>query len=310
MSNYAIHPDFKVLNLIPKTKKFMLPFYNFFLRSSFNLCALPEDIEMKQWAIKGYLGESFPVMIFRPKNLKAHAPCLVYYHGGGFFLEAAGLFHRRAVIEYARRAKCVVVFPHYRVSVKNPFPTSLEDSYQALRWTRENARELDIDPDNIAVGGDSAGGCLAACLAQMALDRKLMKLKFQLLIYPVCDHTMKTPSMAEFQDTPIWNTPSSKLMWELYLKGVHGEMTPDYVSPLQRKDLKDSPSTYIETAEFDCLRDEALLYSERLRQNGVNVVLNETKGTVHAYDLIFQSEITKGSFNQRIAYLKKGFGVS
>ncbi len=307
MSKYNIHPDFKMLKWIPRTRKFLIPIFNVLNRATFNAGKVPDTVEITNTTIKGYQGVSIPVMIVRPKNLPENAPCLVYYHGGGFFFEAIGP-HKQGVIDYAVGSGCVIIFPHYRVSINHPFPTSLEDCYETLVWTQENAKDLKINHENIAVGGDSAGGCLAACVAQMAHDRKSVKINFQVLIYPVGDHTMSSQSMKDFYDTPLWNTPSSQLMWEVYLKDVDTKKA-EYISPLQRQNVQGLPPAYIETAEFDCLRDEDLLYAKRLKEAGVPVELNETKGTVHAYELVSNSPITKEGMRRRIEYMKKGFEV-
>jgi acetyl esterase len=97
-------------------------------------------------------------------------------------------------------------------------------------------------------------------------------------------------------------------MWDVYLKGKDRNSLPKYVSPLQRTDLKGLPPTYIETAEFDCLRDEAILYAQKLTDTNIEVELNQTKGTIHAYDIIEKSSITQDSIQRRVTALKKAFG--
>jgi len=307
MAKYNIHKDFAFLRFVPNTKKWMVPAFNALFKYHFNSTKAPQNIEVTSHQIKGFENKDIEVLVFKPKNIQANAPCLVYCHGGGFFIEAAQA-HKKMMFEYAEKANCIVVFPHYRVSLNNPFPTSLEDCYAALKWTNDNVESLGIDKGKIAIGGDSAGGNLAACIAQMALDRQEINLCFQLLVYPVCDHTLSTKSMQEFQDTPLWNAPSSKLMWDVYLKGKGRNNLPKYVSPLQRTDLKGLPPAYIETAEFDCLRDEAILYAQKLSDTNIEVELNQTKGTIHAYDIIEKSSITQDSIQRRVTALKKAFG--
>jgi acetyl esterase/lipase len=113
--------------------------------------------------------------------------------------------------------------------------------------------------------------------------------------------------MQAFQDTPLWNAPSSKLMWNVYLKGKDRMNLPQYTSSLQRTNLNGLPPAYIETAEFDCLRDEALLYSQKLKEAGIEIELNETKGTIHAYDIMRNSEVTETSINRRLNALRQAF---
>ncbi len=307
MAKYNIHKDFAFLRFVPNTKKWMVPAFNALFKWHFKSTKAPQNIVVSSHQIKGFENKDIEVLVFKPRNISSNAPCLVYCHGGGFFIEAAQA-HKKMMFEYAQKANCVIVFPHYRVSYNNPFPTSLEDCYSTLKWTNDNTKLLGIDKDKIAIGGDSAGGNLAACIAQTALDRQEISLCFQLLVYPVCDHTLSSASMKTFQDTPLWNAPSSKLMWDVYLKGKDRNNLPNYVSPLQRTDLNGLPPAYIETAEFDCLRDEALLYSQKLKDTNIKVELNQTKGTIHAYDIIEKSSITQASIQRRVIALQQAFG--
>lgn len=306
MPKYNIHKDFVFLRFVPNTKKWMIPAFNALFKWHFRSTKPPQNIDVQSHQIQGFQNKKIEVLIFKPRNMQLSAPCLIYCHGGGFFIEAAQA-HKKMMFEYAEKANCIIIFPHYRVSLSSPFPTSLEDCYAASKWANDNSAMLGIDKNRLAIGGDSAGGNLAACVAQMALDRKEINLCFQLLIYPVCDHTLSTTSIKEFQDTPLWNAPSSKLMWDVYLKGVRRSNMPKYVSALQRTDLNGLPPAYIETAEFDCLRDEAILYAQKLKKSDVPVELNETKGTIHAYDIIRKSEITEANINRRVNALRLSF---
>ncbi len=306
MPKYNIHKDFALLRFVPSVKKWMISPLNVLNKWQFKATKVPQNIEVTSHQIKGFENKDIEALVFKPRNIQANAPCLVYCHGGGFFFEAVQP-HKKVMFEYAERANCVIVFPHYRVSLNSPFPTSLEDCYAALKWAKDNAALLGIDPNRIAIGGDSAGGNLAACAAQMALDRCEIKVNFQFLVYPVCDHTMSTASMQTFQDTPLWNAPNSKLMWDVYLKGIDRSKMPPYLSTMQRANMAGLPPAYIETAEFDCLRDEAILYAKRLTEAGIEVELNQTKGTIHASDLIWNSDITQNSIERRVAALRKAF---
>jgi acetyl esterase/lipase len=306
MSKYNIHTDFALLRFFPNPKKWMVPVFNALFKWHFKSIKAPKGIELGSHKIKGFDSGEIEILVFKPKNIEANAPCLVYYHGGGFFFEAVAA-HKLAMFEYAGKANCVIVFPHYRVSLNGPFPSSLEDCYASLKWTNDHAALLGIDPNRIAIGGDSAGGNLAACIAQMALDRREVKANFQFLVYPVCDHRMGTASMQTFHDTPLCNTPSTQLMWDVYLSGVDRSKMPPYVSTLQRANLAGLPPAYIETAEFDCLRDEAILYAKRLQEAGIEVELNQTTGTIHAYDIIKSSDITQKNMERRVAALRMTF---
>ena len=177
----------------------------------------------------------------------------------------------------------------------------------ALEWVIQNADALGIDPQKIAVGGDSAGGKLSACVCQMSQDRSTATLCGQLLIYPVTDMDCKTESARNFDDVPIFTSTSNSRMWEAYLANSTAGTRPDYASPIHREDCSNLPAAYVETAEFDPLRDEGVDYAQRLVAAGVEVELNETKGTVHGWDATAKSALFEVVLAQRVAFLKKCF---
>lgn len=263
------------------------------------------EVSVKKELIKSYDGEKIEILIFDPCGIKEPAPCLVYYHGGGFFFGGAG-YHYKLAKQYALGTACKVVFVQYRLAPKKPHPTPAEDCHAALKWMFENADKLNVDRNKIAVGGDSAGGALAAAVCQMARDRRTDMPIFQLLVYPVTDRSMQTESCKKYTDTPMWNAKLSATMWKGY---VQGEDTPDiiYASPMEAKHFGDLPSAYVETAEFDCLHDEGIAYAEALKLAGVAVELNETKGTMHGFDIAEKASTTKAAVAKRIDYMQKSF---
>ncbi|WP_054741078.1 alpha/beta hydrolase [Cellulosilyticum ruminicola] len=273
-----------------------------------------KEIEVTKDNFNSFDGESINVQIIEPHNLEAKAPCIIYYHGGGFVASALD-FHRRLVREYALGAKCKVIYVDYRLAFEHPFPIGLEDSYSCLEWVIENANVLDIDTDRIAVAGDSAGGTLATAVAQMARDRMNKKLCFQMLCYPVTDYRQQTESMQTFIDTPIWNAKLNHSMWQVYLRnGIRSvrnaqeDMLP-YASPMATKNFENLPPAYIEISEFDPVRDEGKAYAELLSNHGIPVILNETKRTIHGYDAVKNSRITQENTQKRIAALKEAFNT-
>lgn len=306
MAKYNIHKDFAFLRFVPYTKKWMITPMNKLVKWQYNRTKIPDTIELSIKKIKGDNGSEITVDVFKPKNISENAPCLFYIHGGGFFFEALNA-HKNVMCEYAEKSGCIVIFPHYTVSMNGSFPIGLEDCYSALKWTKANLTTLGIDKNRIAIGGDSAGACLAACIVQKNQDTNLINVCCQMLIYPVCDHRMITESIKHFTDVPLWNTASTKMMWDIYLKGLDRDKLPNYVSPLQRTNLKGFPSTYLEVADFDCLRDEGILYANKLKEAEVSVEFHQTKGTIHGYDVIRKSEVTEKSINQRIIFLRNVF---
>lgn len=273
-----------------------------------------KEVKVTKDYFRSFDGEAIDVQIIEPHNLEANAPCIIYYHGGAFVAPALD-FHRRLVKEYAVGVGCKVVYVDYRLAFENPFPIGLEDCYSCLEWVIENANALSIDTNRIAVAGDSAGGALATAVAQMARDRMHKSLCFQLLCYPVIDYKAQTESMKEFIDTPIWNAKLNRSMWQIYLKeGIRSvrnseeDMLP-YASPMETKNFENLPPAYIEVNEFDPVRDEGIAYAKLLKNHGIFVLLNQTKGTMHGYDAVKNSSITKENVQKRIEALKATFNT-
>lgn len=309
MTKYQIHPDFKKYEKI-KTPiaKALLPLMNGIIETAFNKRQPEPGVREKRMMIPGYQSEPLELIIYEPEAAKDPLPCLSYLHGGAFVLKSAA-FHKRLMGEYAKQTPCKVVFVDYRLAPKYPFPIGVEDCYAALNWIHQNAGEIGIDPANIAVGGDSAGGALAAALCLMDRDRKAQKLCFQMLIYPVTDARLNTDSMKEYRDTPLWNARQNKKMWDLYLAdGCPVDRA--YASPMEASSFLDLPAAYVEVAEFDCLRDEGILFARTLKKHQVPVELNQTTGTIHGFEIAEDSEIVKQSLIRRVDALKEAFAIN
>ena len=202
----------------------------------------------------------------------------------------------------------MVIFVDYRLAPKHPFPCGFEDCYASLEWVLSEAETLGIDTRRIAVMGDSAGGALAAGVAQKAMDKDNPVLA-QSLVYPVLDSECKTPSAKNFTDVPVWNSIYNQRMWQTYLKNCPAGDPPLYAAPGIRSCLAGPPFSYIETAEFDPLRDEALDYAKALEQAGTKVELNETKGTIHGYEMVATNPEVLRSMQARVDFLIRAFAA-
>jgi acetyl esterase/lipase len=219
-----------------------------------------------------------PVRIYRRGGIR-RAPVVVYCHAGGFALGNLDTDHRQCV-ELARRAGCAVVSVDYRLAPEHPYPAALDDAIAVLNWVVTNAAELDVDAARLAVAGSSAGGALAACLAQRAADKSLPPIVFQLLHQPVLDDRA-TASKGEFRTSPAFDGEAAELMWRHYLGAE--PPAPDSV-PARRSRLDGLPPALITCAEIDPFRDEAIDYARRLLHAGVSTELHVFGRTCHGFD--------------------------
>lgn len=306
MKRYPLHKDFsKYAFMYPPINKATLPFVRFAANLLPKNTASDSAVTITKVSIPVSVSQSIPAFLYEPVGIGDHAPCLIYYHGGGFILEAAPC-HYAIAREYAVQTPCKVLFVSYRLAPKYPYPIPPEDCFAALKWLIKNSAKLGINPNRIMVGGDSAGGNLAAAVTLMARDYLPIPLCGQMLIYPVIDRRMKTESMQKFTDTPMWNSKLSKKMWKYYLPEIPAENI-GFASPIEADSLKNLPNAYMETAEFDCLHDEAVQYAEALENAGVSVVLRHTQGTMHGFDIALNSEIVRKHIQDRILYMRKSF---
>ena len=309
MSKYNIHADLiKYEKIQLPLSPWVLPILNGVISAGFDMVKLTGGVKSSKHSIQGYQGGQIDITIYEPANLHKDAPCLVYLHGGAFVLKASP-FLKTLVNAYVLETPCKVVYVDYRLAPKHAFPVGVEDCYAAFEWVHQHADELGIDDKRIAIGGDSAGGNLSVAVNLMALDRNSPTACFQLLIYPVTDARQKTESIKQFFDTPLWNSKQTEKMWKLYLKdGMEDNRA--YASPMEADTLEHMPATYLEVAEFDCLRDEGIAFAEALLKSGVQVELNKTIGTVHGFEIAEKSELTQQIVANRIRALKNAFNIS
>jgi acetyl esterase len=208
-------------------------------------------------------------------------PLLVYFHGGGWVIGDLET-HDSPCRFLAANAGVQVLAVDYRLAPEHPFPAAAEDAFAAFSWASGNAARFGIEPDRIAVGGDSAGGNLAAVAALAARDEGGPVPAMQLLIYPVTDTGRELPSRRTFADGFILTRRDMAYYEDRYLPPGTDRNDPR-VSVLQADDLARLPPAYVATAGFDPLRDEGDAYAERLREAGVPVTLHRHPGLVHTF---------------------------
>ncbi len=236
--------------------------------------------EVTDLTIPGPGGE-LPVRVYRPDGDGGPWPVLAYFFGGGWTLgnlETGDGVCRRLT----NAARCVTVAVGYRLAPEHKFPAAVHDCHAGTAWVAANAGDLGVDAARLAVGGDSAGGNLAAAVALLARDRGGPALAHQLLVYPNTDYQADTPSMREVTGERFFNPKSVRWYWGHYLASPRDGANP-LASPLRAADLSGLPPATVITAEYDPLRDEGELYAARLRDAGVPVDLTRYSGMMHGF---------------------------
>ena len=222
---------------------------------------------------------------YRPAGAKKDEalPALVYYHGGGWTIGDLDT-HDTLCRQLANGARCAVFAVDYRLAPEHPFPAAVDDCIAATSYVARNAAKLGIDPARIAVGGDSAGGNLAAVVSLHARDHGGPRLAFQLLIYPATDQRLRHASHRENAEGYLLTRQSID-----FFRGCYLPRAADYedwrASPLLSKSLQGLPPALVITTGFDPLRDEGNEYAARLQAEGVGVKLRQYDDMVHGFVL-------------------------
>jgi acetyl esterase/lipase len=234
-------------------------------------------------------------------------PALVFFHGGGWVIGDLET-HDGLCRSLANAAGCLVASVDYRLAPEHKYPVAAEDAFAATRWVATHAQRLGADGRRLAVGGDSAGGNLAAVVSLMARERGGPPLRFQLLVYPVTHHSFDTPSYRECADGYLLTRASMVYFWDHYLRSPEDGRQP-YASPLLAADLSGLPPALVITAEYDVLRDEGEAYAARLREAGVSVALTRHPGVIHGFlRMLNQLDRARIARDEAAALLRKALG--
>ena len=246
----------------------------------------PPVARVEDRVIAGPAGE-LPLRVYTPyvSHNSPLLPVLVYFHGGGWVRGNLDT-HDNLCRALAGAGECLVVSVDYRMAPEHTYPAAVDDCYAATMWVAAHAEELGGDADRLAVGGDSAGGNLAAAVTLMARDRSPggAKIVHQVLIYPVTDYAFDTPSYRDNADGYMLTRADMQWYWQLYLgEGNELRAHEPYASPLRASDLTGLPPAHVITAEYDPLRDEGDAYARRLREVGVPVKSTCYPGMIHGF---------------------------
>lgn len=250
------------------------------------------------------------IRIHRPPGDAEGLPCLYWLHAGGYLL---GSFRadEDVIDRWVRDLGCVVASPDYRLAPEHPFPAALDDSADGLRWLAQNASRYGVDTSRIVVMGISAGGGLAASLAQMAGTGDLPNVTQQVLMYPMLDDRLDRYSSNQIESS-IWDRESSELGWRCYLGQPAGGVTvPKYAVPARAEDLKDAPEAFIGVGNLDVFRDECLRYGQRLLDVGVPTELHVYPGAPHGFDWVAPSAAVSRRCRRDVAaFIRRAFDAS
>lgn len=234
---------------------------------------------------------------------KEKVPGVLWVHGGGYQSGSAKDVFATRALSLVVKFGAVLVAPDYRLSKKHPYPAALQDCYEALVYLRDHADELGVRDDQIMVGGESAGGGMAAALCMLAHDRGEVNIAFQMPIYPMLDDR-DTPTNAD-NHAPNWNTKRNRRAWKRYLREAYGtDLVSCYAAPARRTDYSGLPPCYTYVGDLEPFLYETEEYVRQLRAAGVEAKVDVWPDWFHAYDLFFP---TKKVVREAIEHFEEAF---
>lgn len=218
-----------------------------------------------------------PIRIYRPQGRDIQKSSAIIYIHGGWFIAGGYETHDAVVRKLANKSNSVVIFADYRLAPEHPFPAGLHDCIDTVKWVIDNAANLGIDPDQIGIIGDSAGGALATAVSTQIGDQ----LKFQVLIYPAADNRLNSKSWETYENGPVLNREGGVEAWNSYLPAE--ESGNPLAIPVLIKDFKETPPTLVILAEHDPLLDDGKQLSENMEKAGVSIRTTFYKNMVHGF---------------------------
>jgi triacylglycerol lipase len=264
---------------------------------------LSDAVERSDHAVPGQAGAPDVLLrVHRPRGITGPLPCIYSIHGGGYVLGSYDMDDLR-FDNWCPALGAVGVSVEYRLAPEAPYPGPLEDCYTGLKWVFDSAEQLGIDPGRIGISGASAGGGLAAGLCLLARDRGELSPAFQMLIYPMLDDRLVTPSSQ--WDVPIWSPANNEFGWRCYLGELFGtDEVPAYAAAARADDLGGLPPTGVWVGTADGFCDEDIAYAQRLIQAGVPTELHVYPGAPHAFDVFPSASVSHRCRRDMIDWLK------
>ncbi len=294
MRKYAIDAELRPYCFrLPRLPKWIVPVLQKLLRLYGKIIRKDKRIDSTQYELEN----GVKMVLLKPKNSRT-AKVLYAIHGGGFVFPHAP-YHFRLAKEYALKLDAKVFLIDYRLAPQYRNPVAVDDCFRGYEFLRNHQEELGIDLDDLVICGDSAGAYLTVATSLRMAEKYGTVPKGNILLYPACDTSRDTESMRKYTDTPLCNSRDAEMYNAWFSDG-------ETIS-LLREDLSRLPPTYLEIAEFDCLRDGGLAYAERLSQSGVEVELHEVSGTMHGFDMAGKAAITRHCVEDRIRFMASRF---
>ncbi|GAA0921819.1 alpha/beta hydrolase [Pseudonocardia zijingensis] len=253
-------------------------------------------------------GQDVPLLVIRPRDAVGLRPVVYHTHGGGLIM-GNNRFGVDLVLEWARELGLIVVSVGYRLAPEHPFPAGLDDAHAGLRWVHEHAGEIGGDARRIVLAGGSAGGTLAAALAQLTRDRGDVEVLGQLLMYPMLDDRNDSVSVRQMAGIGVWDGISNATGWSAWLAGRPGADAPRYAVPARERDLAGLPPAFLDVGSAETFRDEVVEYAGRIWAAGGEAELHVWPGAFHGFDFLApQAELSQRARQARLHWLRRLLG--
>ena len=229
-----------------------------------------------------------PLLILFPKDCSDSAnqsrTGVLWIHGGGYMVGMKEMAYMGRAADLVKNHGAVVISPGYHLSLFHPYPTALEECYDALLYMKNHSQELGINRNQIMVGGESAGGGLTASLCMLARDRGEVKIAFQMPLYPMIDNFDTETS--KDNHAKVWNTKKNHLGWKLYLRKDYKKEVSPYASPARQKDFSNLPPAYTFVCTAEPFYDETMTFIKNLNESKIEAKVDVYPGMYHAFDML------------------------
>ncbi|MBM9503167.1 alpha/beta hydrolase [Actinacidiphila acididurans] len=263
-------------------------------------------VQLQNLSVPGPSGApEISLLVLRPVGLAAGAPIFYHMHGGGMIIgNSRGV---GSVLDWAVDIGAIVVSVEYRLAPEHPDPAPIQDCYEGLLWTHKLATEIGGDPNRIVLTGTSAGGGLAAGVALLTRDRGGPRLLGQVLMCPMLDDRLATPSSQELDGEGIWDATSNMTGWNALLGERRGGGDVSiYTAPARATDLSGLPASFVDVGSVETFRDEDIDYAARLLQAGVPTELHVWPGGFHGFDgMAPQAALSRTASATRAAWVRR-----